>query len=232
MIAGAYELAGFAPDLPQPSPVEVKAMAEAYRRLPYDLVCLAPEEKRLLDAAGEKPAANWITAGEQAQVREMDVGGVRVGIILFPALPQGASGPPGVSVKAIRDKAGRLRERADVVIGVSPWGATAEQAFLDKAAGSLDVLLGSGPGPGFPARVADDARTVWMRPTSKGHSVDVLRLGKLPREGGRRWAEGELVTVLHQPLDEKFPEDPGLLELFKSFKLAPPPAPTAPPAAN
>lgn len=216
-LAGAYEFVP-TPDytsLKPPTPEVARVLFQAYESLDYDLVLLTPAEERLLREAGVDIPESWVTASSRPGMVELNKAGLRIGVVIFPFVDPPMDTPPTLLMRQVADKAGRLRERCDLVIGLSAWGGMAEKRFLNQAGPVFDVLLGSGPGPGLAGGLFAGARTFWTRPTSRGKSVNAFGVAALPRrDGDWQWIKEKNIHLLFKPMDETVVPDPSLAELF------------------
>ena len=219
-VAGGYEFTP-TPDytsLKPPSPELTRALFLAYTDLDYDLVVLAPSEETLLRDAGVDIPDNWVTAGPRPGMVELEKAGLRIGVVIFPFLDSPVKSLPGMLVRQVADKALRLRERCDLVIGVSLWGGMPEKRFMTQAGPAVDVLLGSGPGPGLAGGLYAGRRTFWTRPAGRGKSLNAVGLAAMPSHAEDwKWVREENVHLLYRPLDESVAPDPAMESLFDSF---------------
>lgn len=219
-VAGGYEFTPPPDDttLEPPSPELTLALDQAYRQLDYDLIILSPSDEQLLRRAGVDIPKNWITATQRPGMIELKKAGLRIGVVVFPIMDPPVDTPSSVLVRQVADKARRLRERSDIVVGVSLWGGMAEKRFLNQAGPVLDVLLGSGPGPGLAGGLYAGRRTFWTRPARRGMSVNAVGLAALPRPGDDwRWTREENIHLLYRPLDETVVPDAAMDALFDKF---------------
>jgi len=213
-IAGPWE---FLPEVSAapPEPDKLPAIARAHERLGYDALAVTPQEAALL---GDKKAAlpNGATTLEAApQTRLLTVGGKSVGLVFFP-MPKDISAPvPDKLLEATAKAAAALRGKASLIIGISPWGALDEEAFINARSGAVDVLLGSGGGSGFASRTSKDGKTLWTRSYIKGKTVNRLDLLSLPGSSGFTWKVGDNFTAKVDPLDEAFPQNQSIEQLLR-----------------
>ena len=131
-------------------------------------------------------------------------------------MPKDVSAPvPDKLMEATAKAAASLRDKASLIVGVSPWGALDEEAFINSRSGVVDILLGSGGGSGFASRVSKDGKTLWTRAYIKGKTINRLELLALPGQAGFAWKVGDNFTAKVDPLDEAFPQDPGIVQLLQ-----------------
>ena len=212
-VAGAWE---FLPEVAAapPEPAKLPAVAKAHERLGYDVFVLTPAEVKVLADNKAAPPKGATVLDAAPATRILNIGGKAVGIVLFP-MPKDVSAPvPDKLMDATAKAASELRGKVALVVGVSPWGALDEEAFINSRAGAVDVLLGSGGGSGFPSRTSKDGKTLWTRAYIKGKTINRLDLAALPGTSGFTWKIGDNFTAKVQPLDEAFPQDAAIEALF------------------
>lgn len=216
VIAGAWELVPEVSAQP-PEPDMIPAVAKAHERLGYDAMVLSPAEVKLLADKNVAPPKDAVLLGHEPTTRIIRRRGSTIGLVFFP-MPKDASAPVpdrlmDVTAKAAKD----LRNKADLIIGISPWGAFDEEAFINTRHDAVDVLLGSGGGSGFPARASKDGKTLWTRAYIKGKTVNRLDLLALPSKTDNvfAWKSGASFLAKVEPLDEAFPQDVSIERLFK-----------------
>ena len=212
-VAGAWE---FLPEVSAapPEPAKLPAVAKAHERLGYDVFVLTPAEVKVLADNKAAPPKGATVLDAAPATRILNIGGKAVGIVLFP-MPKDVSAPvPDKLMDATAKAASELRGKVALVVGVSPWGAIDEEAFINTRTGAVDVLLGSGGGSGFPSRTSKDGKTLWTRAYIKGKTINRLDLAALPGANGFTWKIGENFTAKVQPLDEAFPQDAAIEALF------------------
>ena len=219
-LAGPYEFLPYR-GLENPTPDLARALAKAYRALDFDAVyCVGDEADWMKDSGAEAPES-LVTATTSIQLREYETHGVRVGVIYLPKLLKGADRASETLMDSVARKAKSLAERTDVVVGVSPWGAAGEAAFLSYAPGVVDVLLGGGPGPGLAGRFMAGGKTFWARAYTMGKAFHVIRLGELPRRDDPefRWIRDENIALDFTVLDKNVPDEPTMAAMLDEFQL-------------
>jgi peptidoglycan hydrolase-like protein with peptidoglycan-binding domain len=212
-VAGAFE---FLPEVSAapPEPDKIPAIAKAQDRIGYDAGALSPGEARLLTAKKATPPAVFTLLDGAPQTKVVSVGGKSVGLVFFP-VPRNESDPvPDKLMDAVAQAAKGLREKTALVIGISPWGALDEEAFVNTRPGVVDVLLGSGGGSGFGARTPKDGKTLWTRAYIKGKTVNRLDLMALPGAKDFVWKPGKTFVAQVVPLDTAYPQDQSIEGLF------------------
>jgi len=220
VLAGPYEFLPTDPRTPQGPAEAARALGAAHARLPYDLGLAMPAEAAWLADNGAALPPAFRVAGQHPGFGTLQAGEVRVGVVLFPVLPaDAAKAPPDMGLE-VSETARALRERTDIVVGISPWGAAAESDFLETRGHTVDVLLGAGPGPGFPARPMAGDTVLWLRPYAQGKSLLQVVVKSLPkRTPGWKWVREQNAAVLLQSLTESITNDPDMNALLAGFHL-------------
>lgn len=213
VLSGAGE---FWPDGPEKPPTDqaLAALVKAFGLLAPEAGCLTPSEAKVLADKGLAPPPGFEVLDAAPKTRRLNVGGLRVGLVFFPVLKNGAKNAPPEAMEAAAAAARGLRADSDLVIGLSPWGGIDEEAFLSRPDHGLDVLLGSGPGPGQYMRTASAGRTLWSRSYTQGKALIRLDILGLPNGPGFVWKLGESVTAQAVPLDQGIADDPAYKDLM------------------
>ena len=213
-VAGPWE---FLPEVSAapPEPGKLPAVAKAHERLAYDALAVTPQEAKVLSEQKSLPPKGAVLLEDAPVTRIVIVGGVAVGLLYFPMPKDVSAVVPDKLMDATAKAAAELRAKTALVVGISPWGALDEEAFINTRSGAVDVLLGSGGGSGFASRTSKDGRTLWTRAYIKGKTLNRLDLLALPGKSGFTWKIGENFTAKVDPLDENFPQDPAVEALLK-----------------
>jgi hypothetical protein len=190
-----------------PDPAHLRRLAQAFADMDYHLVVATDQEAALLKEAGSTlPVAVF---GPEPTLRTLATAHGPVAAIIFPATasPQ--------NMHAVEAMAQTARSSSGLVIGISPWGADAETAFLAAYPQALDILLGAGPGPGSGGLFSNNGAQVWLRPYAGGKAVGQLRIPSLPAPGTKvSWKPGESLWATAIPLTDTIPDDPYIRSLF------------------
>ncbi|GAB1409234.1 hypothetical protein MASR1M90_03880 [Desulfovibrionales bacterium] len=102
-----------------------------------------------------------------------------------------------------------------LIIGLSSWGASAEQEFLDASGDALDILLGSGEGPSYSGLYLNKDSVVWARAPLKGKGVNVLTIPNLPVPGRKiSWQPEVSIRGEIRPLADTLAQDPDMTALL------------------
>jgi hypothetical protein len=214
-VAGAFE---FLPEVSAspPEPDKIPAIAKAQDRIGYDAGILSPGEAKLLTEKKATAPAAFTLLDASPQTKVVQVGGKAVGLVIFP-VPKNESEPvPDKLMEAVAKAAAGLRGKTALVVGLSPWGALDEEAFVNSRPGVVDVLLGSGGGSGFGARTPRDGKTLWTRAYIKGKTINRLDLMALPGAPDFVWKPGDTFVAQVVPLDQAYPQDQAIENLFSS----------------
>jgi hypothetical protein len=220
IIAGPHEFLPYDSHEPRPSQEFAKALAQAYPRLGYDVGYAMREEQSWLASVGGALPPSFRVASERPAFEVIQVSGIKVGLLFLPSIDTIPGKAPSVVCRAVADRAAALRPQCDLVVAVSPWGAAAESDLLENDKPDIDLLLGAGPGPGFPARTARGEKTLWCRAYAQGRTVHVIMLKELPgHKPDWKWVRDANASVQLQSLSESITNDPDMDALLNGFKL-------------
>ncbi|MGE4265667.1 MAG: hypothetical protein AB7E46_14480 [Desulfovibrio sp.] len=209
LIAGPYELLDIE-EGKSPAAKASKVVGEAFAALGYDAMMLTPGDVAVLGGTLPKLLVPWAMTPGKVATRTLNRQGLSIGLVFFPEQGKPGERPPDKDMEDVQAEALRLRPKVDVVIGVSPWGAEAEQIFLDRfsTAPAFDVLLGGGFGQGNRGKLAAGGATAWLRPYTKGKAVHVVRvfstLKRQPQAQAKSEADVRFEVIA---LDEKITAD-------------------------
>ena len=184
-------------------------------RLGYDAGALLPSEAEYLQSADAPIPAGFTVLGDKPATAVIDKGGVKVGIVYFPAPADLTKPTPPAVGDAVAEAARKLRPSAALVIGVSGIGLIDEEAFLAAHPDALNVLLGSGLNAGTAGRPGPGGKTLFARAYTRGKTVNRLDLLKLPQGSDFAWKLGENFKAEVVNLDEAYPADPEIKKLFE-----------------
>jgi len=188
---------------------------KAYELMGYDRVYLTEDESRWLVQSGQPLPALFKAAGPGAFAEKIMVGGIPVGVVLFPEIEPGLAKPGKAAVNQVLDAADSLEGEVKLLVGVSHWGKRAESEFLKTSGHPFDILLGGGVGPGLEERLMNDGKTFWVRSFFKGRALNVIRIMKLPGDSGAKWVLGQNVNADVSVLSDDIADDPEVGGLFK-----------------
>ncbi|MDR1946512.1 MAG: hypothetical protein LBQ51_05025 [Desulfovibrio sp.] len=169
----------------------------------------------LKKAAGNIPAG-YVGIGGEPLDKILQTPAGPVGIVFFSEGAVPGKGPSPEQERKILERGRALRKKVPLLLGISPWGLTAEKSFLPRAGGIFDCILGGGEGVGFGFSLAEKVPgLIWLRPDGKGRAVNVLELNKMPDGKGLfSWEEGKNFNARLDFMGEGVPEDKTALELI------------------
>ncbi|MCF8038253.1 MAG: hypothetical protein K9K79_02955 [Desulfohalobiaceae bacterium] len=190
-------------------------LARAFARLDYDLGMLCSVEAQTLRSLDIPYPSNWFPVENHPLIKTIRLQDrASIGFILLPVPEEDAvwSETQNRAVRAVEKNKGRV----DLLFGISPWGKTREQEFLERHPGTFDILLGGGPGGGVRQRFSEDRKTLWVRPYRKGKTVSKITLPdqeQLRPESG--WRPEENVKVETIALSEEIHADQEITAIFR-----------------
>lgn len=192
----------------------IPAMAQAFAQLGYDAGTMTPAEADVVKNAGAVMPASFAAIGPEPEVATVQVAGLTVGIVRFPAVPNPKEPVPAELAERTARAAASLRGKVKLVVGLSGWGMPDEEAFVNAHPGAVDVLLGSGPGNGAPGMTVGAGKTLWSRTFLKGKTVNRLDLFTLPENKDFVWTPKISYRTEVISLDDQFAADPEIQKLF------------------
>lgn len=214
-IGGGYELAPWdAKTGIQISPM--RDLKKAYELLDYDIFVLSPSDSTFLKRAGVKPLPSWHRALVKPEVLIRQVPDGLLVFVLFPDM--------GFDNQAATDKLARITEslrksaRYNLIIGISTWGWAREKTFLETYPDAVDVLLGSGDGPGYSGIYVNNNATLWVRAFSKGKSLQSITFPSLPKPNRHiQWRPRESVFTAMILLGRETASDMQIQAIFGPY---------------
>ncbi len=219
MVAGPYEFlvpgkkSHTQKNLPQ-------ALAEAHTKLAYDAMILHPLEKNWLTQHNVSLSKEWIVQASHGDAKVFQAGDTRIGLLVFPALLNTGEMPDKKMTQNIAKKAEFLRDKADLVVGVSSWGALAEDFFIKQEGPALDILLGTGPGPGLVGRFMAEGKTFWTRAYTQGKLLHVIKIAELPRRTpGWRWEKNKNIHMSMPGMGKQTQDTQAIVDIFTKYNL-------------
>lgn len=218
VLAGAYEFAQSQAQKP-PTRKRLEFMAKAFDLLHNDLVFVTPYERGILAKAGVQPHKGWRGSDHLEQHILGQDAAHRIGVLLLPPLPDGASTPPAALVRQIEEAVHALRAKTRLVVAMSPWGYALEQELL-KAQGPLpDLLLGSGNGIGLVGNISAKGKTLWVRAFTQGKSMSRIDILEWPDHANVnfKWTEEQNIRMTLFGLTDNYLEDSHMLTLMQNM---------------
>ncbi|MBS3780314.1 MAG: hypothetical protein KGY41_07950 [Desulfovermiculus sp.] len=221
-VAGGYELSRPGN---KASDSTLSTFGWIFAHLDYDVGVLSSSEVEQLRTASPQAKANdpippgWLQFSDKPQTKVLNQQGLRIGFIVFPRLKYDQVPKDGGydQIPGLPEAVQSLKDSCDLTIGLSPWGWSQEQAFLNSDIPAPAILLGSGSGPAVLGKVANNGHTVWMRPYSMGRALNAI---SIPNPQDMEWANGwrieENIHLEFLVLDDTVPEDFDTQELLTS----------------
>ena len=211
LFAGGYEFGR--KSMGRKDKASMEALKASYEMMQYDLGLITDFEIHEFKDNGLIPPEQWIFAAEPRYVL-IEKQGVRIGVILFPELPEGVKEPPIKIVKEIGRIVEDRRNETDILVGISSWGLWVEQAYLQTKTAIPDLLLGSGPGVEVAGAILNNGKVFWARSAAKGKSVTRIDLTDLPRNNTQFvWAENSNIHFESPALTDSYIEDINVLSV-------------------
>lgn len=190
-------------------------MAKIFSLLDYDLARLTADEASALEQAGIDRPEGWLSTEQRHIHRFRLPEGRSIAFVLLPYVERGIYELPLITFRRSQNLIERARAKADMVVGVSPWGFTMEREFAQKATTLPDILLGSGPGSGLNGQIMREEKLLWVRPYSLGKTANILTILRWPEPGlDFKWVKGYTVRLKVESYSGKFQERPDILELL------------------
>ena len=216
-LAGANEFLMPEGSMEQTPDVLASPFAKAYEMLGYDRVyCTAREAAWLEKNSGPLPSFLH-PVGEEVGTDIISVGNSKIGLVLFPELEPDAREPRQSTLREIKNAAKELRPEVNLLIGMSPWGISLEQQFLNTSDPVFDIILGAGPGRGLVGELSQTDSVLWARAYSKGKYLQFIHVFAWPDPGHNpKLVLEQNVAVEIKPLDEETPEVREIRKLFEN----------------
>lgn len=190
----------------------LRALAEAYDRQGYQVGQLATIERAALNEAKARIPAGFSSPAD-FETRLVQTKAGTVGLVLLPELTTPA--PSDAQFAKAAEMARSLRPKADLVIGLSPWGVDAEQLLIGRSDGAFHVMVGSGKGRGTPGLLAAFDKTLWVRPYAEGKAVGRIDILAMPgKDSAFKWQKDVNVRFDVVPLRDDVKDDPDTAALL------------------
>lgn len=200
-------------------PVTAKAMVKAHSLIQADFTFLSSNEQDLLTKAGVEIPENWIIPEASATTRLVTKGELVVALIYPPKIDSKVKELPPDALKQLGEAIGLAREKAKLIIIVSPWGRNLEESFIKTASTIPDILLGAGDGYGLPTQAQAEQKMLFARNFTKGKDLLFLEILSLPNNG--KWKQE--VNFDHKPfvLGDAISPDPKIEEVLAPLSSTP-----------
>ena len=194
-------------------PAVIANLKRAYDLLGYDIALLSPADAAVFSHAGLEPGPAWSGPFPKPQLVERDAPGGSLAFVLFP---DSAQPDPAMEEDTARfASALRGEGRHNLIIGVSTWGGNRENDFIERHGEAYDIIMGSGPGPGYGGLFMRDNALLWVRAFTKGRSVNSVTIPELPGPGQKIvWEPQGNVFTEAESLDGGVATDPEIDAIF------------------
>lgn len=201
IISGGYEFTH--PQSMGQNPSRTALLAKAYAHLPYDLFLLATADYEDLIHNNLNPEPVWHGPIIQPRViiEESDQGSMA--FVLFPDAQKNKSEH---LIPEVGDLVRKLRhsKKYNLIIGLSTWGSTKEEEFITSQPNTVDILLGSGDGPGYTGLYLEENKVLWVRAFARGKAVNLIRIPTLPDPQNKTiWQPQETIITEVITLDHR-----------------------------
>lgn len=216
ILGGAYEF--MLPEGKPDSNDKRDALAKIYSFINYDFGFLSPEENAYLKKSDTGVPHGWNTYSHFNLTKIKLKNGKTVGIVAFPAIKTETKNLPPEIMSEMVESFKKFKTQADILIGMSPWGYFHEKDMLSDPQYlecPLDILLGSGDGPGLTGRLVAGNKTLWVRCYPTGKAVSRIDISSWPdNTPDFQWKFGQNIRSLIQSLLKNTREDPKVLNLL------------------
>lgn len=194
-------------------PADVSNLLRAHAMMPYDLMLLSPSDELALKRTAGTAGKGWTGPLDKPEVVIKAVAEGSLAFVLFPDSGQRDAAAEDELVRVARDL--RQSGRHNLVIGISTWGDAREMAFIEGSEPVFDIVLGSGPGPGYSGLYLQGNRVLWVRAFTKGKNLQAVTIPTLPAPGAKTvWEPEATITTRSLALDDSVPADPRVQAIF------------------
>ncbi|WP_291327832.1 hypothetical protein [Desulfovibrio sp. UCD-KL4C] len=182
---------------------------------------LSPAEVDLLQESPSGIPKNWINSKKTSAKILTLTNGKKAGFIILPYLEKGSNELPSELLTELTAVFKKYKSKTDILIGISPWGYFREKTLLSSpiyAAFPLDILLGSGDGPGMTGTVSNNGKTLWVRSYPTGKAVNRIDIFQWPsRDADFKWTSGQNIRWFLQSLRDNVREEQTVLKLIEGI---------------
>lgn len=210
VIGGPNEFYADRPEADEERAAEIgPALHAAFGRMPYTAVYISSAAMADFQKHGLPPLPNGVPVADKPVTELFRARGMITACVFLPAGANGDGTPTPEQVLAAQAAAREAAARADVVIGVSPWGMRAENLLAPSLAGYFHIILGGGVGIAVPGQASGDAGApgpLWVRSDRRGRAINVVDIFSLPAAGGA-WLDGVHFSSRLVFLEPELPED-------------------------
>ncbi|WP_304083051.1 hypothetical protein [Maridesulfovibrio ferrireducens] len=187
----------------------------------YDLGILSPAEAIFLKDSPNGIPENWINCNKTSVKIIPLAHGKKAGFIILPYLEKESKGLSQELIVELTELFKKFKNKTDILIGISSWGYFKEKKLLASpvfAEAPLDILLGSGDGPGMTGAVDDNGKTLWVRSYPTGKAVNRIDIFQWPsRDADFKWTSGQNIRWFLQSLRKNNRQEPTVLKLIEGI---------------
>lgn len=188
------------------------ALHAAFGRMPYTAVYVSPAAMADFQKHGLPLLSNGVAVVDKPITEVFRAGSMVAACVFLPAGTDENGGPTPEQVLAAQAAAREAAPKADVVIGISPWGMRAENFLAPSLAGYFHIILGGGVGIAVPGQASGGAGVpgpLWVRSDRRGRAVTVVDIFSLP-VAGSGWLDGIHFSSRLVFLEPELPRDPAV----------------------
>lgn len=196
-------------------PEKAQLLLSGYKALGIDVGYLSEKESTWLKSAAGGIPPNFLTVTNEPLTIIKSTSSGKVGLILFPHGEERFHLPSDRQKEAVLEAGKKIMSQVSLVIGISPWGNTAEERFILQADEIFSILLGGGPGLGFSYSFDHSTqKLLWVRPENQGRAVNIIEIMELPPPGiSSLWVEGVSFNARQVFLKPSIPFDPTVIKI-------------------
>jgi len=168
------------------------ALHQAFGRMPYTAVYVSPAAMADFQRHGLPPLPHGVSVVDTPVTEIFRMGAMTAACVFLPAGTDKNGGPTPEQVLTAQTAAREAAVKADVVIGISPWGMRAENFLAPSLTGYFHIVFGGGPGIAVPGQASGNAGVpgpLWVRSDRRGRAVSVVDIFSLPAAGSA-WLDG------------------------------------------
>lgn len=216
MLGGSFEFLPY--NGKEDSDEKRNALVKVFSLLDYNFGTLTQAEKDYLADSTDGIPKNWNNY-KNFSLRIITLSnGKKVGIAPLPEFKGGVDELPAGIVTKLTNNLRQFKKKVDILIGMSPWGYFREKKLLESSDYldcPLDILLGSGEGPGLTGRISANGKTLWVRGYPTGKAVGRIDILNWPeKDSDFQWESGRNISWLVHSLLKNTREDPEVLNLL------------------
>jgi len=181
-------------------------MVSAFDHMDYTLKAISYEEAYYLKKY-HISLKGWLGSADRVIIKKVPLKHTSVEFVI---LPWDCS---HLADKEVQKLFSSLRKGPSLVVGLSPYGYAEEQDLLEKYPDVFDLLLGSGRGLIFSARVA--GRTLWIRPMSQGKALYLIHIKDVEGLRSQGAILGDSISVERRFITHNIAPDPQIVSILE-----------------